>query len=225
MRSIDSGTYNALVNAPENGLVERDLVWITAKTQAGGSAGYGFWNDLDTVTVSVIDPATGVTVNRDFTGDGSIIAIDRIPLTSDLTVRTITVTLSPLHKTVEQMVRGNDVRNAPVIVYRLLFDPATHSPVGAAIPHFVGFVNKAPIGTPKVGEEASIELSVVSVIRELTKTNPAKKSDETQRRRSGDRMYRYLGTADVPIFWGRERQRPSGGKSPQRKLIDAMRRS
>lgn len=202
MRSIDSGTYNALVNAPTNGIVERDLVWITAKDSNGGSVFFGFWNDLDTVTVTVTDPVTGISVNRDFQGDGSLISIDRIPLVSDLTVQTINMTLSPLHAGVKDMVRGHDVRNAPVTVYRLLYDPATHAPVGPAIPHFVGFINKAPVNTAQVGNESAIPFSIVSVIRELTKTNPAKKSDETQRQRSGDRFYRYNGTANVPLFWG-----------------------
>jgi hypothetical protein len=52
------------------------------------------------------------------------------------------------------------------------------------------------------------------VTRELTRTNPAKRSDETQRLRSGDRFRRYSGTAyQWPIWWGEAKAKPAGSKS------------
>ncbi|TPM39577.1 hypothetical protein [Mesorhizobium sp. B2-3-4] len=203
MRSIDGTTYDALLAAPDAGICERDFVTFYARTLDGTApAIFSFWNDLDTVTVSVLRGDTGVAENRDYVGDGSLLGVDRIPLVSDLTVQTVQVTLSQLHATVQDMVRGHDIRGARVEIHRGLFDPATHAVAGSIYCHFIGKVNKAPIATPKTGEEGSIAIEVVSIVRELTRTNPAKKSDETQKRRSGDRFRKYAGVANVPIFWG-----------------------
>lgn len=203
MRTVDSATYNALLDAPDKGLVERDFVTFFARSLDGGStATFCFWNDLDTVTASILRGDTGAAENRDFVGDGSLLSVDRVPLVSDLTIQTVRVSLSQIHATVQDMARGHDIRGARVEIHRGLFNPATHAPVGSACCHFVGKVNKAPIGTPKIGEEGSIAIDVVSIVRELTRSNPAKKSDESQKRRSGDRFRRYSGVANVPIWWG-----------------------
>jgi hypothetical protein len=210
MRAVDTATYDALVAAPETGLRERNLVTFFVRSLDGESSQtFCFWNDLDTVTIPVIDGATGATVSRDFVGDGSILSMDKIPLTSDLTVRTVRVTLSQIHATVQDMARGWDIRGARVEIHRSLFNPQTGAVIGAAACHFVGKVNKAPISTPSVGQEGGITIDVVSQTRDLTRTNPAKKSDETQKRRSGDRGRRYIGTANVKIWWGEKRQRTS----------------
>lgn len=212
MRSVDSATYNALLAAPENGLKERNVVTVFARTFDGSNVEeFCFWNDLDTVTVSVIDGMSGAVVNRDAVGDGSITSMDRIPLTSDLTVRTVRVSLSQIHETVQNMARGYDIRGARVEIHRLLFNPQTGAVIAEALPHFIGKINKAPINTPRTGEEGSIPLSIVSATRDLTKTNPAKKSDETQRRRGGDRLRRYTGTANVKVWWGQENKKAGGG--------------
>lgn len=211
MRSVDTATYDALVAAPDTGLVERNLVSLFVRSLNGVSTKtFCFWNDLDTVTIAVIDGTTGATVNRDFVGDGSILAMDRIPLTSDLTVRTVKVTLSPIHETVEDMARGYDIRGARVEIHRCLFNPQTGAVIGTALCHFVGKVNKAPFSTASVGDESSLPIDVVGHTRELTRTNPAKKSDETQRRRSDDRLRRYTGTANVKLWWGMEKAKATG---------------
>ncbi|TPM92733.1 hypothetical protein [Mesorhizobium sp. B2-1-3A] len=208
MRSIDGTTYAALLAAPDAGICERDFVTFYARSLDGLSTSrFCFWNDLDTVTASVLRGDTGAAENRDFVGDGSLFAVDRVPLVSDLTIQTVKVTLSQLHATVQDMVRGNDIRGARVEIHRGLFDPATHALAGSIYCHFVGKVNKAPISTPKAGDEGSVTIDVVSIVRELTRTNPAKKSDETQKRRSGDRFRKYSGVANVPIFWGVEKSR------------------
>jgi len=211
MRSIDLDTYDALVGAPDNGITSRDLVYFFVRSLDGESTTqFGFWNGLDTVTISVLRGDTGLSQSRVYHGDGSLISMDRIPLTSDLTVRTVKVVLSQLHATVQDMVRGYDIRGAKVEIHRGVFDPQSNALVGAPICHFVGKVNKAPIQTPAVDQEGSISIDVVSIVRELTRINPAKKSDETQKRRSGDRFRRYAGVANVPVWWGEEKANGAG---------------
>jgi len=208
MRSVPTATYNALVDAPETGIVERNLVTFFVRSLDGESEEiFPFWNDLDTVTLSVIDGVTAESVDRDFVGSGALISVDKIILPADLTVQTTKVVLSQIHATVQNMVRGWDIRGAQVQIHRILFDPATGLSVGDAMCHMVGRVNKAPINTPATGEEGNISISVVSQTRDLTRTNPAKKSDETQQRRSGDRGRRYVGTANVKIWWGQKKEK------------------
>jgi hypothetical protein len=73
--------------------------------------------------------------------------------------------------------------------------------VAAPVPRFDGQVNGAPIDTPAVGGEGGVKLSVVSHTRVLTRTNAAKKSDETQKLRSGDRFRRYSAVAGQWDYW------------------------
>lgn len=207
MRSVDGTTTAALVAAPDTGIRERDFVTFYARTLDGLSTVlYPFWNDLDTVTTSVLRGDTGVAEDRDFVGDGALLTVPRIPLVSDLTIQTVQIVLSQIHPTVQNMVRGHDIRGALVEIHRGLFDPKTNVIAGSIYCHMRGKVNKAPIATPKAGDEGSISIDVVSIVRELTRTNPAKKSDETQKRRGpGDRLRQYAGVANVNTWWGQDK--------------------
>lgn len=207
MRDVDSATVAHLT--ARAGVVPRDLLYIRGKDRTtGAAAAVGFWNDLDTVTFSVISGETGLLESREYTGSGSLISADPIPLVADLTVRTINIRLSQINEAVLNAVRLYDARLAFVDFHRALFDPATRQLVAPPVPHFTGQVNLAPIETPPVGGEGEIVLSVVSHSRELTRTNPAKRSDETQKLRSGDRFRRYSSVAGQwDIWWGEKRSK------------------
>lgn len=208
MKSADSNTIAALQAAPESGYAVRDLVYFNVRTLDGeDTEQFGFWNDIDIVTIQVLRGDSGSPENRNYVGDGSLLGMSPITLSSDLTIQTATITLSQIHATVQNMVRGYDCRQAGVEIHRVLFDPRTHAVISAAQCHFVGKVNQVTIGTPKAGDEGGIELNCVSHIREMTRVNSAKKSDETQRRRSGDRFRRNAGVANVKLFWGQDKGR------------------
>jgi hypothetical protein len=202
MRLADPATVAYLQS--RKGVKPRDFLWITGKNRSSGlPESVGFWSDWHTVTVPVISGETGLETTRTYTGSGTLIRIDAIPLVSDLTIRTVRVKLSQLNEAVALAIRGYDPRFAKVEIHRGMLDLDTNSMVAPALPHFVGRVNQAPIDTPAAGAEGSITLSVVSHSRELTKTNPQKRSDETQRLRSGDRGRRWSGVAGQwDFFWG-----------------------
>lgn len=211
MRSVDGATSDYL--QARAGLVARDFLWLEGRNRTtGATEAVGFWSDLDTVTVTVVSGQTGLQVARDYTGSGSLIAIDPIPLTADLTIPQVRIRLSPIDEAVEIAIRGYEPRQAVVEIHRGLFDLDTRALVAPPLPHFVGRVEKAPIATPAVGGEGGVELTVVGHINELTRTNPAKKSDESQRRRADDRFYRYASVVkNWPIYWGEEKARPAPG--------------
>ncbi len=218
MRSLAAAVTAALA---QRALVARTFFWITAK-DSGSPVSVGFWNDLDTATFSVIDGLTGSTVSRQFYASGSLIAVDDVPLTSDLGVRELSATLSQINADVIATVRGYDIRRAPVQIHRGLFSLTSRSLVAPAVCRFVGFVDSCRITTPKEGGFGSIELRLASFARELTRANTETRSDESQKARStGDRFYRYTGImGGVSIFWGVKRSVAS-----QRQLARQKRRN
>ena len=201
VRVLDAGTQGAIRN--RSAIVPRNFIVITAKDRdSGDPVVHGFWDDADTVVVNILDE-DGATVSRTFAGDGAVLSLDPIPMRIGLEVRTVQLVLSALHAEVLDLVRGDDPRGAKVEIYRGLLDP--RSGVLLAVPRirFLGKINAAPIATAAVGGESTMTLAIVSHTRELTRTNPAKKSDAQQQLRSGDRFRRYTNVAgDWDVWWG-----------------------
>lgn len=203
MKAYDAPTLAAL---GMGGLVVRNFLYVHAKTSAGVAAPFGFWSGEGAVSVNVIDAQTRLTVSRTYQGTGAILDWPQIVGQMGLDVRTAEVVLSPLHVEVENMVRGHVVKHAIAEMHRGLFDINTGQIVSAPYPEFLGKVNGAPIETPAAGGEASVRLRLVSTVEELTRTNTAKKSDESQKLRSNDRFRRYSGVAGtINLWWGEAR--------------------
>lgn len=210
VRSVDSNTSNYL-NAGK-GVIPRNFVWIKARNRDTGAAEYvGFWNGLDSVDVSVIDGVSGLPVTRTYHAAGSLLAVGTITRTPELEVRTVRVGLSQISEAVQLAVRGYDVRHAPIEIHEGYLDLESRKLVGDAIVDFVGWVNGAPIDTPAINQNGGIQLDCVSHSRMLTKTNPAKKSHETQKRRSADKFRQYNTVAGQWQYWWGEREGESMG--------------
>ncbi|MDS1135561.1 hypothetical protein [Nitratireductor indicus] len=209
VRAVDAATATEL--QARGGLIRRDLVWITAKNRATGAPeSIGLWNGADHVDISVVSGETGATVTRPYYGMGGLQNVPAIPLVSDLTVRKITISFSQLDPAILKAVREYDPRHAPVEVHRLYLNRETRLPIAPAVPRFLGFVNTTPIERPKANSEGSIRLEVVSHTRVLTRKVPAKKSDEYQRQRGGDRFYKFTDVSGQwEIAWG-EKSGPIG---------------
>jgi hypothetical protein len=206
MRDLDAAEIAAIA---ARAVVARDLVWITAKDRSTGDpVSRGFWNEVRTQDITVRDGRTGALVSRTFVGIGRALAIGAIPLTADISVRDVEIALPHLDATVALLVRGYDVRNAALQVYRGYFDPATRTLVAPPKPRFVGAVDGAPIATPKAGEEGAVTLRCVSTTRELTRTNPEVRSHASQQARTAGADDFYIDTGVVgewEMFWGRNR--------------------
>lgn len=200
-RPLDVDTQTAIRN--RNAIVPRNFIVITCKDRSTGSPSLRcFWDDAETVTVNVLDE-TGVEVSHNFTGDGAVQSIDPIPMRIGLDVQTVQLVLSAVHAEVKNAILGDDPRDAKVEIYRGLLDPQSMLLVATPRIRFLGKINVAPETVAGPGGESTFELGVVSHSRELTRTNPARKSDEQQKLRGGDRFRRYITTAgDWPIVWG-----------------------
>jgi hypothetical protein len=203
MRSISSELQAALAART---VVARNFVWLSAKhRETLATEAIGFWNDVGDVTAEVVDGLSRLPVERSFVGSGALIAMGDLEQTADGSIRTLTITLSPITEAVEQAIRLYDAKNAPVQVHRGIFDPQSRRLVEAPQPRFVGFVDGAPVVTPPVGGSGSVQLNCVSQSRELTRTNTATRSDGYLRSISGgaDGFYQYSNVVGSwPLFWG-----------------------
>lgn len=202
MRDIDAAILTQLQSGR---LVARYLVFIIGKDfTTGAPEEAGFWTGLSTVTATVIDAKTQAPTARDFVGSGSIESIGDIVLSADIAVQTVTVRLSMVHDTVNNFIRGYDVRFAEIQIYIGVFNPETRELAANPFSLFLGYVDGAPITVDPMGGGSHVELQCVSNTREMTRSNPDKRSDESQQRRSaGDRFYQYTAVmGDRVIFWG-----------------------
>lgn len=208
MRDLDPAVAAALAL---NLVVVRDLIWVTAKNRdTEADETLGFWSGQGTPTIAVVDGITGLSVSRAFRGLGGALVIGDMPLTSDLTVRNMTITLPQTDDIVQLLVRGYDVRNAPIQRYRAFFDKNTRALLADAKADFIGQIDEAPIITPKKNTAGSITLKCVSTTRELTRTSSEVRSHESQLLRSATDTF-YKDTASVSdweIPWGVERRSP-----------------
>jgi hypothetical protein len=94
------------------------------------------------------------------------------------------------------------------------FSTTTGAIVGPAIVMFAGLIDTAPLTLQGVSAESSIDLSVTSRARALTRTKSEKKSDEYMKAfRNGDRFRRYTDTANVRVWWGQKKERASGNSN------------
>src|SRR3990167_7195934 len=100
MRTIDATTATALA---ANALVARNLFQITAIDISDLSTHISyFWNDVGSITTTVLDGITGASSSHTYVGSGSLITVDDIPLTNDISVRTINLTLSQTNDTIDR---------------------------------------------------------------------------------------------------------------------------
>lgn len=206
---------SALQAALEAGtIVPRDFLWLTARNRTTGDpVTWGAWSDRGSVTAQVLNPFTGETVARDFEGAGSLVEIGRFSMVAGLAVQAIDINLSLLSDAAMTLLFGNDLRRAPVELYRGFLDPATNRLVAPAHPRFVGFVDEGPLEVPPIDEDGQgsgggIKLTVASQTQDLMRSSSATRSDADQRRRNpDDGFFRHAATVGSwTIWWGQAKE-------------------
>lgn len=224
MRNLSIDNYSAL-QARE--LVARDFIWFTARNRATGAPfSYGFWSDVGNVNAPILNPNTGLAETRNFEGSGTLIQISDIPLVANLTVQTITVNMNQISEGVQNIVRGYDLKQGGVEVYRGLFSPVSRQIVSPAINRFIGYVDQIEIKTPKEGEEGSISLTCASHSHEFTRYNPSTRSHEDQKMRDPNDDF-FVDTSTVgewEHFWGQKSGKVGSG-TPLQRIVSAVKAS
>ena len=204
-RNLSAANVAAL---QERRLVARDFLWIVARNRLTGElVPDGMWSDYGDVSAQVINPNTGIAETREFYGSGTLVQISDIPLVQNLTVQNITISMSQIVDHVQQLVREYDIRQAPVEIYRGLFDPDTRQMVAPAECRFVGFADNLVITTPSENEEGAAVLTCVSHTQEMTRANAETRSNETQvLRNATDAFYKDAATTITwKVWWGSQK--------------------
>lgn len=189
-------------------LVARDFLWLVVRDRStGATVTDGLWSDVGNISAQVINPDTGLVDTRNWYGSGTLVAIDDIPMVSNLSVQNVNIRLSQIDDRINDLVRLYDAKQGRVEIYRGLFDPASRQMVAPAECRFVGFVDKIEIQTPSENEDGSVTLVCASHTQEMTRSNPDTRSDATQKlRNASDNFYQDTSTAgEWEVFWGNEK--------------------
>ncbi len=199
----------------ERQLVARDFLWLVVRNRTtGAQVTEGLWSDVGNVSAQVINPDTGLVDTRDWYGSGTLVAIDDIPMVSNLSVQNVNIRLSQIDDRIADLVRLYDAKQGRVEIYRGLFDPNSRQMVAPAECRFVGFIDQISIVTPSENEEGGVTLTCASHTQEMTRGNPDTRSDATQKLRNPtDNFFQDASTTgDWEVFWGSEK-----GKVPTQK--------
>lgn len=186
-------------------LVARDFLWLVVRDRStGASVTDGLWSDVGNISAQVINPDTGLVDTRDWYGSGTLVAIDDIPMVSNLSVQNVNIRLSQIDGRINDLVRLYDAKQGRVEIYRGLFDPDSRQMVAPAECRFVGFIDQIEIKTPSENEEGSVTLVCASHTQEMTRGNPDTRSDATQKLRGAtDNFFQDTSTAgEWEVFWG-----------------------
>ena len=205
MRYISAENQLAL---EQGRLKARDFLWLVARDRhTGAPVTEGVWSDVGNVTAAVINPDNGVEQTREWFGTDSLVAVDDIPLVSNMSVQTVAIRMSQVDEEVERIVRDYDCKQARVEVYRGLFDPETNLMVAPAECRFVGFVDVIDIKTPVEGGEGAVTMTCTSHTQEFTRSSPDTRSHATQVLRDpNDTFYKDADTVvKWPVWWGSEK--------------------
>lgn len=186
-------------------LKTRRLIWVKAKAfDTGISETMGLWTGGDHRDF-VVEGET-----RTYFGAGNVLEIGNIPRLAGLEVRMLRVKLSPLSPEAQMLIRGYDVRLAPVEIHRVRFDAETDEQIAPPFRVWKGWIDMIDLKIPAEGETADCTVTIASNARAGTIPLTLKKSDASQKLRllSGDRADRFFQYTDisgvVPVKWGEQ---------------------
>lgn len=192
MRIYDTGFAARLNAARDEGIAPVWFFWVIARDDAGDDSPMGFWSGDEDITLSVESPGGG-SASRTYTG-GCGLRVEGLQYVGDLTDNPVSVVLSQIAPAAQELLRGLDVRLAYCEIHTTARNGG--SLISAPQLQWVGIVDQGPITTPAVGGQGGISLSVRSeIMTQLSAINPAKSSDEHQRRRApGDDFCKFAST-------------------------------
>lgn len=174
------------------------LIYVQARDlTTGDPSPIGLWTGDDHATITAEAEA------RFYYGAQGEVTIPNITYGSGTDIVSGEITL-PISPEAETLVRGTNLRFAPVDLHCALYDAETGDLLDVRR-FFKGTIDGAPIYTPALNGLASLSLKMVSSARAGTMTTKAKKSDQSQRTRQGDRFRRYsdLGTVSADPWGGK----------------------
>lgn len=202
MRIYDAGFATSLSAAREGSIAPIWFFHVIARNrETGATVPVSIWSGDEDHALSVTG-ADGVSTTRTYLG-GVNLNVEGIVYTADLTDNPVRISLSQIAPAVENLFRALDLRMATCEIHASTWAGGRLS--SAPQLQWVGIIDASPVSTPAAGGEGAISLEVRSeMMSQLTAINPAKSSDEHQRRRdSNDGFCRYsgvIGSREVKWF-------------------------
>lgn len=204
MKIVDLALHQSLLNAQNGRIAPVWFFHIQPKNLDNGSVfPIGVWSGDEDIVINVETPEGGLA-SRTYYGRANL-RIEGITYVADLTDNPVNVSMSHIAPVTELIARGYDLRMAYCEIH------ATTRTGGALTStpslQWIGIVDGAPLSTASVGGEGGITMEIRSeLMTQLTAINPAKSSDEHQRRRDPlDGFSRYSGTVGMRnIKWYHE---------------------
>lgn len=186
-------------------VIPRDFIWFEViNRDTGNPYAEGYWSGIETVNATVRDTFLGSVVSRDFFGVGSLIGIDGIVRTANLTISETNIYLSSIENRVQDLVRGYEPKFGKIQIFRGLLSTTTGLLIDHAFPRFAGIINNVEIKRPTPGGVGQVIVSCVSVSQEMTRSNPLVRDTASQKQRlQTDTFFNDVATVgDVEFFWG-----------------------
>ena len=196
MRTSSAGMIAARARAD---LVSLDFVSFAGRNRITGDIEWlHIWNDLGNPGVEVLDPDTNAPDERVFFGDGTLVEVGAVMMVceQELTERTLTITVNPLHPVVNNFLRGCDMHEREVFYFQGDFHPVTRKLEAPAECVFAGIIDTVPIITGEAGGQSSAPIQCRSAITEMTRTNSLKRSHASEILRDPNDEF-YLDTGVV----------------------------
>lgn len=197
-------------------IVSRILVYITARDRSDNSPySIGFWNGPDHQDFDI-----GGDI-RTYYAAGDFLTVEPLDYAAGLTVRSWNITLSGLSPEVLTAVRQYDAKHAPVEAHQVFYDPNTELMLDSPVRIFKGQISELPMDDGSIGGVSSVKLELVNDTINLTRTCKLKKSDESYKRRSGDRIFKYADiSGSVQVVWGQQPPRTAPTSTPPSTLTN-----
>lgn len=199
MNYFDSDFESALEQAQDVGIAPVFFVTIDAADRTTGELRQVcFWTGDYNITHTVT-ARNGDLVSRLFVGAVGM-QVGDIKYVLDGTDNSVSVSLNPLHDAVNTLLRTYDARLATVEIHVTTWTKGRLASIGEL--RWVGMLDTAPYTYGAAGEQATVSLAVRSELMvALGRKNPAKSSDEHQKRRlSTDTFCQYSGVVDSFTF-------------------------
>ncbi len=178
---------------------------LAAQTYLNDRAGYSvryallvFAKDQGTLAAATFGIWSG-NQNKQMTLDGTSRAyvgglgkfeVDDIIYAKGLEIRTQAIRVAAMTNEVQDLVRGRVIEFVDAHLYMILLDPASGLIVSTNRV-FKGIVDQADLDYPPMSGMPMANFVLTSSLRKLARTLALKKSDESQKKVSGDRFRRY----------------------------------
>lgn len=207
MRNISPTFLDALMRSQETGIAPRQFLFIQAKEFVTNfPMNIGFWTGDEDITITVVNPVTGLPEARDYFGSQNL-HLSPIARNSRMEIEEVVATLSQITMEAQLAVRGYDLRLAKAEIHECVMDG--RAPIAPPECVFLGEIDAAPMNTPEVGQTGEFSITLVSdAISMLNKTNPLMSSFEGQKQRNPNDYFGMFAStvSKVDIPWGRKKK-------------------